>query len=371
MCPRTISPATAALISACNEAGETVSARQIERWRQLDLLPRPARHALGRGRGSTTTYPEQTVDTAVAVARSLRTGHRLDQVALVLFADGIPVPESAIRRAFIALLDQLDATIVADDGSVDPFARAEDFATTSQKALLRRPHWRHRRRRLRGVAESPDSAFGSLITNIGRSVLGDTPPPDALDEMAQAFGYSTKTNDADRPDAPPIDGAALGDRLDQLTLPTLHTAATEASLNDLITARDCLIALCGPTDEAPDITRSLMAAARDAGHPAPLQPATDPLIQAIEVLALASLRDPATGANKTLDDLQATARYVAALRGMGDILTPDEMHLVLSGGLDDPTTPASQSSRICDRLEEHYRQQPEQARILLESRGTA
>lgn len=368
---RAISPATAALIAACKEAGETVSARQIERWRQLDLLPRPARHALGRGRGSTTTYPEQTAEAAVAVARSLRTGHRLDQVALVLFAEDIPVPEPAIRRAFIALLDQLDATIVADDGSDDSFARAEDFATTSQKALLRRPHWRHRRRRLRGVAESPDSAFGSLITNIGRSILGDTPPPDALDEMAQAFGYSTDTNRAERPDAPPVDGAALAERLSQLTLRILRTAATEVSLSDLTAARDCLIAVRGTTDEAPDITRSLMAAARDAGHPAPLQPPTDPLIQATEVLALASLRDPATGVNKALDDLQATARYVIALRGMGDVLTTDEMRLVLGGGLDDPTTPASQSSRVCALLEEHYRQQPEQARVLLEIRGTA
>jgi len=95
------------LIDALAEDGLVVSAYQLERWRHLGLLPRTTRRGLGRGRGSTSSYPEGTVELAVAVAAGMRRGRPARQVALSLFAESKAVPEPAVRAALEHEIDRL------------------------------------------------------------------------------------------------------------------------------------------------------------------------------------------------------------------------------------------------------------------------
>jgi hypothetical protein len=91
-----------ALIDACAEAGVTVSRYQLERWRRAGLIDRPVRHGLGRGQGSTSRYPDGTVEQVVALVEAWAgQGVALHAITLRLFAQSAAVPEEPLRAALV------------------------------------------------------------------------------------------------------------------------------------------------------------------------------------------------------------------------------------------------------------------------------
>ncbi|MGP3636858.1 hypothetical protein ACTU45_26470 [Streptomyces sp. 24-1644] len=106
------SPADQELLALLNARGLAVSAPQLERWRRVGLLPRHARQALGRGRGSKSVLEPCTVEIADVLARSSGQGKDLRATLLIWYMRAgtpavhsrEPVPEppfEAVRDALV------------------------------------------------------------------------------------------------------------------------------------------------------------------------------------------------------------------------------------------------------------------------------
>ncbi|MFG3172298.1 hypothetical protein [Streptomyces sp. NPDC048200] len=91
-----------------------VTAKQLEIWRRAGLLPgNVPGGGLGRGRGSTSSPPPESFDLVLALARRAGRGKRPTDLALLLFADGHPVPEATVRAA---LHGAVDAVVLPGEG---------------------------------------------------------------------------------------------------------------------------------------------------------------------------------------------------------------------------------------------------------------
>ncbi|MEY2245987.1 hypothetical protein AB8A21_24175 [Streptomyces sp. BF23-18] len=94
------------LIDHAARHGLTVTAKQLEVWRRAGLLPgNVSGGGLGRGKGSTSAPRPESFDLVLALARRAGRGKRPTDLALLLFADGHPVPETTVRAAFRAAVD--------------------------------------------------------------------------------------------------------------------------------------------------------------------------------------------------------------------------------------------------------------------------
>ncbi|MFE3269951.1 hypothetical protein [Streptomyces sp. NPDC059215] len=96
----------------------SVTAKQLEIWRRAGLLPgNVPGGGLGRGRGSTSSPPPESFDLVLALARRAGRGKRPTDLALLLFADGHPVPEATVRAAFRGAVDAV--VLPGEDDGVD------------------------------------------------------------------------------------------------------------------------------------------------------------------------------------------------------------------------------------------------------------
>ncbi|WP_406369708.1 hypothetical protein OG788_07835 [Streptomyces sp. NBC_00647] len=103
----------------------TITAKQLEVWRRAGLLPgNIPGGGLGRGRGSTSTPPTESFDLVLALARRAGRGKRPTDLALLLFADGHPVPETTVRAAFRAAVDSV--ALPGEDDSLGDDLDLED-----------------------------------------------------------------------------------------------------------------------------------------------------------------------------------------------------------------------------------------------------
>ncbi|MFD3330333.1 hypothetical protein [Streptomyces sp. NPDC058701] len=105
-----------------------VTAKMLEVWRSRRLLPdNISGGGLGRGKGSTSKPAPESFDLVLGLARHGGRGKRPNDVALLLFGEGLPVPEQTIRAAIIAAVDTL--TIPGDDDpDTDPEHRLDALA---------------------------------------------------------------------------------------------------------------------------------------------------------------------------------------------------------------------------------------------------
>lgn len=108
------------LIDHAQRHGYTVTAKQLATWRPAGLMPgNIPGGGLGRGKGSTSRPAPESFDLVLGLARHAGPGKRPTDSALLLFAEGLPVPETTVRAAFRAAVDTI--TLPGDD---DP---AEDL----------------------------------------------------------------------------------------------------------------------------------------------------------------------------------------------------------------------------------------------------
>jgi len=80
------------LITHMQAQGFTVTRPELARWHRADLLPRPERRSLGRGRGMVSVYPPGTADQLYALCLFHRSEKRLPSVAWCLWWAGYDVP---------------------------------------------------------------------------------------------------------------------------------------------------------------------------------------------------------------------------------------------------------------------------------------
>ena len=91
------------LIDHAQRHGVTVTAKQLATWRRSRLLPgNIPGGGLGRGRGRTSRPTPESFDLVLGLARHAGPGKRPTDLALLLFAEGLPVPEATVRAAFRA-----------------------------------------------------------------------------------------------------------------------------------------------------------------------------------------------------------------------------------------------------------------------------
>ncbi|MFJ5933907.1 hypothetical protein [Streptomyces sp. NPDC093071] len=94
------------LIDHARTYGFEVTGKQLSGWRRHGLLlPNVQGGGLGRGRGSTSRPAADSFDLVLALARLSGRGKRPTDVALLLFGEGLPVPEPTVRAAFRAAVD--------------------------------------------------------------------------------------------------------------------------------------------------------------------------------------------------------------------------------------------------------------------------
>jgi hypothetical protein len=130
----TVSASDQQLIDHAAQSGLAVTARQLERWRARGLLPPNIRRWHGRGRGSTSEPPEGSAELVVWLARNARPGRRPGDLALLAFAEGLPVPEGTVRAAFAA---PVSGTRLAVERGMPPGASPEDVGDAAVAAGLR------------------------------------------------------------------------------------------------------------------------------------------------------------------------------------------------------------------------------------------
>ncbi|MFB7178470.1 hypothetical protein ACFCYI_12265 [Streptomyces sp. NPDC056257] len=124
----TPSAADQLLIEHAHRHGFAVTAKMLEVWRSRGLLPgNIPGGGLGRGKGSTSSPAPESFDLVLGLARHAGRGKRPTDVALLLFDEGLPVPERTVRAAFTGAVDTI--TVPGDDEpDTDPDQRLNDLA---------------------------------------------------------------------------------------------------------------------------------------------------------------------------------------------------------------------------------------------------
>ncbi|MEV4123155.1 hypothetical protein [Micromonospora sp. NPDC049645] len=125
------SAADTALMAAAGARGAAPTPTQFERWRAAGLLPRNEQHGAGQGRGSVSTVPAESVDLVVWLSAHARPGRRPGDLALEAFGAGLPIPEPAVRTAWLAAVT--DFRLKALREPVEDADRSDWIADTAQE----------------------------------------------------------------------------------------------------------------------------------------------------------------------------------------------------------------------------------------------
>ncbi|HLI43375.1 MAG TPA: hypothetical protein VKU92_02760 [Acidimicrobiales bacterium] len=186
---RSASPAraTKALVAELRSQGVNCSARRLEDWRRVGLIPRGHRRSLGRGRGTEVVYPDDMAERCRRVAERMRRGQPWQVVALSLFAAGADLPEETVRAAYRWAL-----TIEAS-GDEDELDAAEhgvrQLLSTAAGRRLRALVTSHVKRSGVAGGEAPRAIADGVLTNLLLVALGGEVADDtAMIELLAGIG---------------------------------------------------------------------------------------------------------------------------------------------------------------------------------------
>ncbi len=117
--------------------GTEVTSDQLKRWRRAGLVPRPRQeHRRGR-RGSWSRYPAETAGQLISVARLHATTHRLADLVVSAWWEGLWADPGALRRALTARLERMSAQARAvSDQHADAFDAADEIVRSASKHEL-------------------------------------------------------------------------------------------------------------------------------------------------------------------------------------------------------------------------------------------
>jgi hypothetical protein len=146
------------LLAAAQDAGFEVTPRQLARWHQEGLLPRPKQHSLGRGKGTESIYLDGTAKQLIALCRFKRNQRRLDYLAWQLWWAGFEVEIATVRKFIQAQWRawDIDIATLVERGSGKLSKAAVRALKTAGDARLKNKIVRQARRR------TGRDAFGEL-----------------------------------------------------------------------------------------------------------------------------------------------------------------------------------------------------------------
>ncbi|MBS2545508.1 hypothetical protein KGQ19_01360 [Catenulispora sp. NL8] len=241
MTDRRTSVADQETIVACRERGETgVTARKLERWRQAGCLPaRDHVHVAGVP-GSRSTNPDGYVDQVMAVATLMRSGIKLVEGPIALFADGYPVRLEKLKDSYSHFLTWLKRRLTEIAVKQMPEVHvAADIADAAARVLAQHvagtvlAPWRQRARKM--TKSSPagektsgqqylDGALSTLLTAV---FAGEVPSSEGVGEALTVAGFN---------DGQDFDRAA--EKMASSSLDRMTEAVHSASVDDFIAARE-------------------------------------------------------------------------------------------------------------------------------------
>jgi hypothetical protein len=160
------------VIAYASGLGYLVTPTQLVRWHRAGLLPRPSQRSLGRGRGTTTTYPPGTAAQVVALCQIKDDERRLDRIAFRLWWEGFNVDLAVIREQLQAVLLSIEADIQRADG---------DLPRRGVDAVISRSFGQRRVAAMMTAALRPPADPGRMIT-------WEAAWPPSLDHMADSIG---------------------------------------------------------------------------------------------------------------------------------------------------------------------------------------
>lgn len=186
------------LIDHAASHGLAITAKQLDIWRRAGLLAgNIPGGGLGRGRGSTSTPPPESFELVLALARRSGRGKRPTDLALLLFADGHPVPEATVRTAFRAAVNSPpEAVNSPPDADGDPDEQleletridhvADRLAETGQTFVLVPARARRIDERIARVLGGPPEELAELDANGEPTPM--TPQDASLAAVTAALG---------------------------------------------------------------------------------------------------------------------------------------------------------------------------------------
>jgi hypothetical protein len=226
---RGIAQETTRLVEEVRAGGTTFSARRLEDWIHLGLVPRGVRRSLGRGRGSCVVYSADMSERCREVAELMRPGQPWQQVALTLFVRGVELPEETVRTAYRWALGTSPAS------QTDPLSAAEE----GLKGILGTVEGRRFKRavtsHIKGSGlypnESARAVAQSVLTNIARMHQGSAiSSDDAVIELMVGVGLPIEEDEpAERVEIAHF----LEDAMDLLQFSELMALLESVSFEDL------------------------------------------------------------------------------------------------------------------------------------------
>lgn len=245
-------PDTAALLRAAAVAGEQVSGRLLETFRGQGLIPRPRRVG-NRGRVPLWRYPSGTERQLVGLLRWRQHTKDPDLLTVLLWLDGFPISDLAVRHALLRGLHAMTRIIEREIDQrarrlglnpADGTARSRAISELAHTAAAKRgttPIPRHSRLR----ASDRAHAVSLMIRMFG---LGDKIEATAQDAelVERVLGLAPNGRRRSMDGSGPWLTGPAGDLFiaaEIAAIPNLAAAVTDASEADLATARQMVSVL--------------------------------------------------------------------------------------------------------------------------------
>jgi hypothetical protein len=164
------------VLDALTDAGfPGYSSRTIESWREEGVLPTAPRQWLGKGKGSTSSYPPALLRQAVVIAGFLKRYRSFDKTAVLLWLHGYEVDTARIRQSLLAGLDHFDRFLAEhDQGNPDATAKAIGKALVSGRVRSKAGRdWMREKIEEAGGRDQMEKAYAGLARMfIGEANLG-------------------------------------------------------------------------------------------------------------------------------------------------------------------------------------------------------
>lgn len=159
------------LVQIANEAGFSVTSRQIDRWRKNDLLPRSRRIHLGKAHGTRSEYPPETGRQLLALCRIHFTQKekRLPRIRFAIWLEGYSVPIGKLKESFeLILIDPMEGLNRSTRGE-GAEEKADNLAEKMRESLPRCKLTRHIKRNV-----SNQNDWKSLLTTVLQLLFAQT-----------------------------------------------------------------------------------------------------------------------------------------------------------------------------------------------------
>lgn len=180
------------LIAVAAAQNFSVSKPQLARWHREDLLPRPVRRSLGRGRGMISIYPLGTRERLLALCAIHREERRLPYVGWRLWWAGGEVPVHQIRVFMEEAATEWQSAVQALAKRGQRSKLAWDYIDRAATARTDRGTLRRARKR---VGSKRFSTFAALMLDAASGTFPDNTEKDDEDILLRGLGLGRARTD--------------------------------------------------------------------------------------------------------------------------------------------------------------------------------